>query len=280
MRHAIYSLAISLSCIANSAAAQPIAAAASSPELGYADLTDLAVAAPIVVRATIAKAVKVSNDEAPGVPAGHQRFFVTAEVGALLRGTQGLPAEILYLVDAPLDQRGRAPKLKKKQVLLLARPVQGRTGEIQLVAPDAQLDWTPTLEQRLRGILTDLVNPDLAPTITGIGSAFHVPGAIPGESETQIFLKTADSRPVSLAVLRRPGEQVRWAVALAEMVDEAAEPPARDTLLWYRLACALPRRLPESSVASLDAAGAIAAQQDYTVVIEGLGRCVRNRTVR
>jgi hypothetical protein len=83
--------------------------------------------------------------------------------------------------------------------------------------------------------------PGAAPRITGIGRAFHVPGNLPGESETQIFLQTADSRPVSLSVLRRPGETPRWAVALSEIVDEAAVPPAPGTLLWYRLACTLPR---------------------------------------
>ena len=68
-----------------------------------------------------------------------------------------------------------------------------------------------------------------------IGNAFHVAGSLPGEGETQMFLTTADARPVSLSILRRPGEQPRWAVALAEIVDEAAGPPQRDTFLWYRL---------------------------------------------
>ncbi len=67
---------------------------------------------------------------------------------------------------------------------------------------------------------------DAPPRITGIGRAFHVPGSLPGESETQIFLQTADDRPISLTVLRRPGEQPRWSVALTEIVDEAAAPPA------------------------------------------------------
>src|SRR5207253_7979853 len=102
-----------------------------------------------------------------------------------------------------------------------------------------------------RRIAADLVAADTPPTITGIGNAFHVPGALPGEGETQIFLTTADNRPVSLSILRRPGEQPRWAVALSEIVDEAAAPPARDTLLWYRLACSLPAALPAASTASL-----------------------------
>ncbi|KAA5569740.1 hypothetical protein F3G50_31575, partial [Pseudomonas aeruginosa] len=82
--------------------------------------------------------------------------------------------------------------------------------------------------QRIRQIARDLVAPDAPPVITGVGNAFHVPGALPGEGETQVFLTTANGAPVSLSILRRPGEQPRWAVALSEIVDEAAAPPARD----------------------------------------------------
>src|SRR3546814_1145016 len=37
---------------------------------------------------------------------------------------------------------------------------------------------------------------DAPPVITGVGCAFHVPGSLPGEGETQIFLATADGSPV------------------------------------------------------------------------------------
>ena len=109
--------------------------------------------------------------------------------------------------------------------------------------------------------------------MTGVGAAFHVPGSLPGEGETQIFLQTADARPVSLSVLRRPGEEPRWAVALGEIVDEAATPPARDTLLWYRLACFLPATLPQASTASLEEADARQASEDYAFVLARLGAC-------
>ena len=102
--------------------------------------------------------------------------------------------------------------------------------------------------------------------------------AVPGEGETQVFLQTADQRPVSLSVLRRPGEEPRWAVALSEIVDEAAGPPPRDTLLWYRLACGLPRALPPRSTAALAPGDAEIAQADYRFVLAALGPCVRRRT--
>jgi hypothetical protein len=109
-----------------------------------------------------------------------------------------------------------------------------------------------------------------------VGAAFHVPGSLPGEGETQIFLQTVDSRPVSLSILRRPGEQPRWSVSLGEIVDEAAGPPARDTLLWYRLACGLPASLPTTTTADLDPAAAAVAREDYAFVLTALGPCGRS----
>jgi hypothetical protein len=137
------------------------------------------------------------------------------------------------------------------------------------------LIWTAAADARVRRIAADVVAADAPPAVTGIGNAFHVPGALPGEGETQIFLTTADNRPVSLSVLRRPGEPPRWAVALSEIVDEAAAPPARDTLLWYRLACALPAALPDRSTASLEPAEAAIAREDYAYILAALGRCGR-----
>jgi hypothetical protein len=102
-----------------------------------------------------------------------------------------------------------------------------------------------------------------------------VPGSLPGESETQIFLQTADGRPVSLNVLRRPGQTPRWSVALSETDDDAAEPPRPETLLWYRLACTLPPILPRQSLVEAESPHAIRA--DYRLVIDGLGRCERKR---
>ena len=113
------------------------------------------------------------------------------------------------------------------------------------------------------------------PAITGIGNAFHVPGALPGEGETQVFLQTADARPVSLSILRRPGEQPRWSVSLGEIVEEGGGPPPRDTLLWYRLACALPRSLPDTAIDQLSPDDAARAREEYDVVLTALGACGR-----
>jgi len=256
---------------------RPASAAVDAGGAAYADLVDLTLASPVIADAAIRSTTRIKGAEAAGVAAGRQRLYVEADVTALVRGQAGLPPRIGYVLDAPTDDRGRAPKLKKARVLLFARPVANLPDQVQLSAPDAMLPWSAAVDAQVRAIARAAVAADAPPAITGIGNAFHVPGALPGEGETQIFLIAAGGRPVSLSILRRPGEQPRWAVALSEIVDEAAGPPAKDTLLWYRLACGLPSALPETATARLDPANATIAQEDYGFVLAQLGPCGRRR---
>ena len=251
------------------------------PALTYADLADLALAAPNVVHVRVDDSDALSDRETSNVPPGHRRFLVEADVVALIRGTSGLPARVSYLVDLPNDARGRPARIRgRTEYLVLAQTVPNRPGELRLVAPDAQLPFTPEHAERLRRILRDATGGAAPPRITGIGRGFHVPGSLPGESETQIFLQTADGRPISLNVLRRPGEQPYWAVALGDLVDAAAEPPRPESLLWYRLACSLPRSLPASSLSEAGPDEARAIVADYRLVLERLGPCARTRVRR
>jgi hypothetical protein len=272
-------------CAATAAALLTIAAAppGESPAppvaaLTYADLADLGLSAPVAAHVRIAKAVALKGVQAAGVRPGLSRLYVEADVVSLLKGPQGIPARIRYVVDLPQDARGHAPKLRKgSQFILLGETVAGRPGELRLAAPDAQIGWTPSYADQLRAMFREASGNTPAPRITGIGRGFHAQGSLPGESETQIFLQTADGRPVSLNVLRRPGQTPRWSVALSEIVDDAAEPPAPGTLLWYRLACTLPSSLPGQSLADSDAEAVRAIRSDYRLVLEGLGPCRRTR---
>ncbi len=250
-----------------------LAPAPAPPTLGYADLADLVIASPLIVDATIRSASRIKGAEAAGLPSGKTRFYVEADVTTLVRGATAIPARVGWLVDVAPDWRGRAPSLKKRRVLAFARPVAGQAGQLQLVEPGAQHDWSAPLEQRVRAIASELAAPEAPPVVTEVGNAFHVPGALPGEGETQIFLRTRDDRPAALSILRRPGEQPRWSIALSEIIDDSAPTPQRDTLLWYRLACALPATLPERSTASLSPEDATQAQSDYGFVMEQLGPC-------
>jgi hypothetical protein len=261
---------VSLPAAAQQAAA-PLPAAPSAP--AYAPVADLVTASPLVIDATIRSESRIKGAEAAGVAPGQSRFYVEADVGQLIRGTTAIPTRIGWLVDVPTDFRGRAPKLKKRRVLAFARPVPGRPAQVQLVAPGAQLDWSPATEALVRRIATEANAPDAPPVVTGVRSAFHVPGSLPGEGETQIFLTTQSGRPAALSILRRPGEEPRWSVALSEIIDDGAAAPPRDTLLWYRLACALPPALPDEATAAIEPADAQQAREDYAFVIAQLGPC-------
>ena len=253
-----------------------------SPALGftYADLADRSLAAPVAMVVTISEAIRLDPAQSAGVPPGHARLYIEATANRLIRGPTDIPPLVRYLADVPLDPKGKVRKLKKAQMLVLARAVSGRAGELQLVARDAQMPLTPDIERQVRAILTEAVRADAPPPITGVASAFHVAGTIEGEGETQIFLSTRDNRPISLNVLRRPGQERSWSVALSEVVDEAAKPPVRETLLWYRLACGLPPSLPAEAVGELDGSAAAAARADYAFVRVQLGACARSRPVR
>ncbi len=240
---------------------------------GYADLADLVVASPLIIDATIRSATRIKGAEAAGVQPNAARFYVEGDVVTLVRGTGAIPARVGWLVDVPLDARGRAPSLKKQRVLAFARPVADRPGQIQLVAQDAQRIWSPATDALTRRIATDAARADAPPVVTGVKSAFYVPGSLPGEGETQIFLTTRENRPAAISVLRRPGEQPRWSVALSEVIDENATAPARDTLLWYRLACFLPSTLPANATAALSDDEAAHAREDYAFVVAQLGTC-------
>jgi hypothetical protein len=262
------------------AANPPPAPAPAAPDFSYVDLADRAIPAPVAVIATVTEAIPLKPEQSPRIAPGHVRMFIEASATALIRGPQGFSPRLRYLADVPLTAKRKPPKLKKTQVLLLGRPVPGRPGELQLISPDSQFPLGPDVERRVRVILTEAIAPDAPPAVTGIGSAFHVPGAVPGEGETQIFLSTVTGRPISVSVLRRPGQSPAWSVALGEIVDEAAQTPQRDTLLWYRLACGLPRSFPADATAELDAAAAAAAQRDYAFVLDQLGACTRTRPIR
>lgn len=246
------------------------------PSLTYADIVDLADAAPMVADVRIIDVIPLPQEQQAGVATGFKRLFIRAEVTGLIRGEAGISPIVSYLFDAPLDSRGKVAKYKKQRVILFAR-AGTQPGQIQLVARDAQLPSTPDTLNRIKSVLGDLLANNAPPRIIGLGDAFHVAGTIAGEGETQIFLRTKSGDPVSLSIIRRPGQPPQWAVALGEIVDEAARTPAPGSLLWYRLACGLPAALPPQTVRTLSVTDAEAARSDYRVVMQALGSCERNR---
>lgn len=261
------------------AMAQP-AAVPPSPETAptYADLVDLADPADLVIRAEIREQALLDPERAPNVRAGFGRLYVEARTTSLIAGTEPIGESIRYLVDVPLDEDGDPPKLRKSEVILFARAGQGRPGEIQLIGPTAQLPWSQELEGRLRPVLAELAAADAPPSVLGVRDILSMPGNLAGESETQMFLNTDGSGPVSITVVRRPNMAPVWGVSWTEIVDQSARPPARDTLGWYRIACFLPDELPPEANLAQDGGSRAQAEEDFDFVQQSLGPCRRNRS--
>lgn len=270
---AVAALAFALPAGADSRRSAP----ADQPVPTYADLVDLADQAPLVVQVRARSVTRIEPERSPGLRAGWVRVLIAGKTEALMGGKAGIGADLRYLVDVPLDAKGKPPRLQRKSMIVFASPVPGRPGELQLVKPDAQLAWDETLAARVRGILVELADADAPPRITAVREAIHVTGALAGEGETQLFLAAANDAVAAITVSRAPGRAPAWSVSFSELVAPDAAPPARDTLGWYRLACQLPAQLPPGTMVAGSPADRVAAAVDYRFVREQLGACPRNR---
>lgn len=255
----------------------PAELAVQADAAAYADIADLVTISPLIVDGTIRSLQKVAPEQALGVPVNRQRTLVEADVTSLIRGQGGITPRVRFLLDIPTDAKGKIPKLKKQRFFLLGSTVAGRPGEMRLSRPNALVQWSAANDQLVRAITQEAVQIDAPSKIAGIISAFYSAGTVLGEGETQIFLKTAKDQPLSLSILSRPGQQKRWAVSTAEVIDESATAPAKFTLLWYRLACDLPRALSFDLVEAANSDDAARAQADYKFVLDSLGPCGRKR---
>lgn len=243
----------------------------------YADLVDLADGAPLVVRVQPRKLLAVEPERARGVRAGRGRFYIEARVEALVSGAGLTGGQVRYLADLPLDAKGKPPAIKKKSVVIFARPVAARPGELQLVAPDGQLLWDAALDTRLRAVLGELLTPGAPPRLLAVREALHVPGTLAGEGETQLFLAMASGEPAAITIARSPGQPARISVSFSELVEASGGVPPRESLGWYRLACFLAPGLPAGANISGSSADRAAASGDYRLLLEQLGSCPRTR---
>ena len=260
-------------------AQQPAYVPALPTQPTYVDLVELVRASPVVARVLVDKQITVPAERAPGVAPGFTRIYVEALTQALLGGNVPVGGELTFVADVPVKTDGKPPRLDKlddPSFIVFARPVSGRPGEVQLVGPLGMQPGTAEFENRVREVLTQLAEGALPPRITDVREAISVAGNLAGESETQIFLETENGAPVSLNVLRRPGQTPRWGVSWTEIVDQSARAPQPQTLQWYALACFLPQQLPADAFLQDDREAQRRAREDYAVILDQLGPCARN----
>lgn len=253
---------------ASVAAQAPPAVAAPDRLAGFADIAELAVASPVIVRATITRTRTLSQKQAPDVAPGRVRLLVTAQVANVLVAPSSVPGTLTWAWDAPADSRGRAPAVRGTDVLVfLNTPSPG--GVARLASRRAQQPWDDGAAETVRAIARD-VQAGTTPEIRGVTNGFRAAGTIPGESESQFFLTTADGKPATLVVQNRPGEARRVLIARGDIIDESATRVEPATLLWYRLACGLPARLPAQAGGSDPALA-----KDWEDALASLGPCGR-----
>lgn len=194
------------------------------------------------------------------------RLLVTAAVSNVLVAPGAMGGTLQWLWDAPVDARGRPPAAKGLDVIAFVDS-PGTGGATRLATRRGQQPYELALADRVRAIVTEARTGDV-PVIRSVSNGFRADGTVPGESESQFFLTTADGKPATLVVQNRPGEMRRVLVAQGDIIDESARRVAPDTLLWYRLACFLPRTLPA-------AAGAAdpALAKDWRDAMASLGPC-------
>jgi hypothetical protein len=246
----------------------------------YADIADLVTIAPTIIDLQIRKIRPLPESQTVGVPANVQRALIESDVLSFISGKNVVAGQVRFLLDIPKDARGKIPKLKKQRFLAMGRSVAGRSDMIQLVRPDALIEYSPANDQMIRAVASEAIAANAPQAITGIASAYHNAGTILGEGETQIFLNTANGQPFGLSVVSMPGRDKQWTVSTSEVITQADPAPKRNTLLWYRLACGLPKQLSPALVGSGegDSAHAAKAQADYAFVIKSLGPCGRTRS--
>lgn len=279
VRHGFAAILLGFGGMASAQVISPLPSSLAVPaqNASYADVADLVTISPLIVDTTIRNLQKVAPEQAVGVPANLQRMLVEADVSALIRGQGGVTPRVRFVLDVPKDAKGKTPKMKKLRIFVLGSAVAGRPGEVRLARPNALILWSAGNDLLLRAITKEAVLIDAPQRVTGITSAFYSAGTVLGEGETQVFMKTERDQPLSLSILSRPGQEKRWAVSTAEVIDESATAPAKNTLLWYRLACGLPRSLSSDLVESAESDNAARAQADYKFVIDALGPCGRKR---
>lgn len=246
----------------------------------YADVADLVVVAPLIVDAQIRKTTKIPVEQAFGVPASVQRLLVEADVLALLRGNDGIAGTVRFTLDVPKDAKGKVPNLKKQRFFLLGSKAAGLPGTIRLARPDAMIAWSAVNDAMLRAITKEAVLIGAPQPVIAVTSAFHSPGTIIGEGESQIFIEAKADQIYALSVLSRPGMAKSWSVSTGEVIDTSANAPPKNTLLWYRLACGLPRELDAGLVETTEPENVERAQADYRFVVQSLGQCDRTRKIR
>ena len=192
-------LAMATILFAGAAWAQPSAPdrralAPFGPTIGYADLADLALAARVAVVATVHDATRLKG---PTRSAWRRARHVSMWSATSTRSSWGpaCPRASPGWSICPTTPRIGRRSSRSRSWCCWRERARANRARCSWSHAAPSLAGPPALESQLRGILRELNGAGALPVVTGIGHAFHVAGSIPGEGETQIFLKTRGQPP-------------------------------------------------------------------------------------
>ncbi len=244
----------------------------------YDDIMGITLESELVVDIIVRKIKNLPDSQTIGVRSNRKRILIIGEVQSLIRGKNGLNSQVQFLFDAPIDSRGKIPKLKKMRFIAFGRHVAGSSDFIRLSRTASMLKYNDRMNNMVRSIIREIIADNAPQKILSISSAFHSPGTIIGEGETQIFLNTEFGQPMAISVTSKQGQNRRWSVSTTEVIDINATEPSRLSLLGYRLACSLPKALNPSIIESDNQENREKAISDYILVLDSVGPCKENRT--
>ena len=252
--------------------------------IGYADLADLVLAAPVIADATIRSTTRLKGADAAGRRRRMStRFYVEADVD------RADPRRRRAAAADRLSARRRARRARPgAQVQESARAAVRPPGRRRVPIRSSWSRRTrrsagrPTVDARIRAIAPRVRRaPMRRRVITGIGNAFHVAGALPGEGETQVFL-TDRRRRAGVAVGAAPP---RRAAALGGGAGRdrrrGGRPAARATRCSGIASPApCPRALPDARTVYAAPRRRDARARGLCLCPPQLGPCGRTRTIR
>lgn len=240
-------------------------AAGTAAPLRAGSATPFGWAAARFTDAPVVLALRINEER---VVPGQSLRYLRARVTAVLKGPADVPRDIAFLA----QPRAGGQRWRGQDVLAAAVAID-RASATATLGNDGALDLaTPERIVATRTLLAAVSAPGAPARIDRITGAFHSPGTVAGESETQLFFATPRG-PGTLSVIRRSGAEPRWSVSFAEVLSEADGAPPRESLAGVRLACGLPPTLPADATAQMSQAEAEAATRDYALARDAIGPC-------
>ena len=219
-----------------------------------------AIAAPVILLATVKKESRVSVERAPGLPTGGRRTLVTADVERVLKAPGPVPPRIHYLVDwVPADGGDGPPRLKKQSFLLFLKPSAQRDDHYSLVSRRGQQPASAEAADLALGFATADVSapvsgfrPDAVTAVFAWGDSRQF--LVRGQGQRQITLEFAPADSSLMATF--------------DDIGLVREPIAAGSLMWFLLQCQLPAALGDSVVRAyatddLNPAAAYKALRDH-----------------